>query len=136
MKKILFVLIICSFILTGCNKECQPWYEGKRCDVEMRDKFYGVFTGTLTGAGQSQTVTTTLTPHSSGEQRMYVDGVAYVDLTGSTTFEYPSQTIIDPTNGNWTINSGNGAIQDDQLTYNFYATIQGQAFNFGFVGNR
>ena len=135
MKK-LIVFIFSIVLLGSCAKECDQWYEGSNCDVEMREKFYGVFNGTLTGAGQTMTVTTSITPSSDGVQKLIIDGVAYVELSTTTTFTYPTQTIIDPTNGNWTIEDGSGVLDEDNLTYNFYATIGGQLFNFGFVGTR
>ena len=74
-KLIIFVLSI--VLITSCSKECDQWYEGSNCDIEMRDKFYGVFIGTLTGAGQTQTVSTSITPSSDGVQK-FVDGVRKV----------------------------------------------------------
>lgn len=135
MKK-LIIFMFSIVLITSCSKECDQWYEGSSCDIEMRDKFYGVFIGTLTGAGQTQTVSTSITPNSDGVQKLTIDGVAFVELSTSTTFTYPTQTVVDPTNGNWTIDNGSGVLDEDNLTYNFYATINGQSFNFGFVGSR
>ena len=86
-KLIIFVLSI--VLITSCSKECDQWYEGSNCDIEMRDKFYGVFIGTLTGAGQTQTVSTSITPSSDGVQKLTIDGMAYVELSTTTTFTYP-----------------------------------------------
>ena len=134
MKKII-VFVLAVVLLGSCtkDKDCDQWYEGSNCDVEMREKFYGIYIGTIYGAGTSQAVSTSITPGSNGAQKLKIDGMADAELSSSTTFTFPYQTIIDLTNGNWVISQGSGVLDGDNLTYSMYTP---DGINFSFSGSR
>lgn len=135
MKKAMMMFGIAAMLVsTGCEKNCDEWYELEDNDcVEMREKFYGTFVGTVTANGQTQNSSTTLTSNGN-VQRITWDGSQYLELSGESTVNIPLQNVYD-SDGTYSI-EGSGSLNGNQLVLNFIATFQGQTIVMNFTGTK
>ncbi|MBP9152526.1 MAG: hypothetical protein KBF73_09610 [Flavobacteriales bacterium] len=137
MKKAIMMVGFAAAMLTattGCKKTCDDWHEleDKDC-VEMREKFYGTYVGTMTSNGQTQNISTTLASNGN-VQRITWDGSQYLELSGETTVDIPLQNVYDQS-GTYSI-EGAGSLNGSQLVLNFVATYQGQTVVINFTGTK
>lgn len=125
---------IAAMGLAGCEKTCDEWFELEDGDcVEMREKFYGTYTGTMTSNGQTQNVQTTLSSNGN-VQRISWEGTQYFEVTGSTTFNIPLQNVYHQ-GGTYSM-EGSGSLNGNQLVFNALATFQGQTIVMNFTGTK
>ena len=137
MKKLFYLaisLILCFSMCNDKEEECANGYEGDDCNVEIRAKFYGTYFGTLTGAGESQSISTMLTTFIGNIEKITWDQRGYLVLSGSNTFNIPNQMITD-SGITMTIN-GNGSLNGDILTMTFKASMSGVSVDFTFLGTK
>lgn len=133
----MMIWAVCGILLTagtGCEKTCDEWFELEDSDcVEMRDKFFGTYVGTMTSNGQTQNVQTVLTTNGD-VQRITWDGSQYLELSGSSAVNIPLQNVYSP-DGTYSI-EGTGSLNGSQLILNFVATFQGQTVVMNFTGTK
>lgn len=136
MKKVM-IWAVCGIMLTastGCEKTCDEWFELEDDDcVEMRDKFFGTYMGTMTFNGQTQNIQTTLSTNGN-VQRITWDGSQYFELSGSSTFSIPLQNVY--AQGGTMSMEGSGSLNGNQLVFNAAATYQGQTVVMNFTGTK
>ncbi len=114
---------------------CPSWYEGINCQTEMRQKFYGTYTGMAyeAGGGKFQ-ATIALTPGTGSIQKIHVfwgigsDGkpVSWDMLLSSPmSVKIPSQYINNNpvTQGTAYTDEGIGLIKDNKLTLTWTANF-------------
>ena len=147
----LFALVFsCSGLFVSCSKKdpktCASWYEGANCTTEMRQKFYGTYTGTATepGGGHFQ-ATATFSAGTGGIQNIHVlwggdvSGVIWnISLSGSTTVTVPSQEVNNNplTPGVIYSDLGSGTLNDNSLTLTWTSSNANGAFHWTFIGNK
>jgi hypothetical protein len=107
------------------NCKCNLPWEGSRCEVDARDKFVGSWRGTINCGDRPQESHFSITKSSTTATRIIIDDEVYGELTSSSTFDIPTQTVdMDGTAA--TIN-GRGNLNGNQLTLTLVLTIQGAA---------
>lgn len=138
MKKIfglLMTAIVATMIVSSCTETCDPGFEGKKCDTEMRTKFLGSWTASdscvvnpATGAPIPYNVVNNSTGLTD-VQEFNITNVANAGvnikakIATSTTFTIPSQSV---TYGSATVNvSGDGSISEDNMTVNLTYSVSG-----------
>jgi hypothetical protein len=148
MKYLVYSLLALSISFSSCDKckdvdcvngdcnkgncDCYPWYEGERCEDEMREKFYARYDGTLTIDGESEPAYTILS--EAGNELNKVDwGGSYILLTSSTEFTIPEQ-LITYEDAIFVLRGSGGTLKFDQLTIDFSYSFQGTTFYFHFTG--
>jgi hypothetical protein len=142
MKKAMMMLGIAAVMLTtttGCKKTCDDWneLEDKNC-VEMRQKFYGTYTGTVTANGQSQNAQTVISQGNSG-----VNSLIFLLQTGNSTL------MLTDESGAFTIAlqniyyqgvtmsiEGSGSFNGNQLVMNYVGSYQGSNTIINFSGTK
>jgi len=142
MNKFLSLFIFGSLTLAnvGCNEECEDWYEGDDCEIEMRQKFVGSYLGTWTQDGQPIDTanfswdTLKIAAYIDGGPELQVNQLFFhyyaIELTGSTTFEFPYQHWI-----TYSIENGTGQLNGDQLTVS-YLMFGGGPIQMAFTGTK
>jgi hypothetical protein len=109
------------------NCRCSLPWEGSKCEVDARDKFVGLWRGTTSCEGGSQdTIIISIAKSSVKPNRIiinYIIGDIYGDLTSSSTFDIPSQTVN--VNGTDAPINGSGKLDGNQLTLTYTLTILG-----------
>jgi hypothetical protein len=106
------------------NCKCNLPWEGSRCEVDARDKFVGSWRGTVNCGSGPREMTISITKSSVTPNRIIIEDI-YGELTSSSTFDIPTQTVdVDGTAA--TIN-GRGNLNGNQLTLTYVLTIQGMA---------
>jgi len=140
MKKImtLAVLGVLLTAATGCQKNCDEWFEldGKNC-IELRTKYYGTYTGTATSIGQTVNAQTQFSIYDGDVQRMrfLLDGPQpYVVLSSETAFSIPLQNVY-MQGATWQI-EGSGSFNGNQVNFNYIATYSGQSYTVNFTGTK
>ena len=150
MKNLICVMLIASISLYGCDKckdvncnhgecnkgdcICNDFYEGDFCDIEMREKFYGRYYGTLKFEdGTSEQVLTQL--RKAGEEVSKIDwyNFGYLLLTGSTEFTIPEQ-VVTYDGEIYVLRGEGGNLEHDKLTINYSIGYQGVTLYYQFVG--
>jgi hypothetical protein len=106
------------------NCRCSLPWEGSKCEVDARDKFVGSWRGTTNCGGGPEEDVFSITKSSTTANRIIIEDI-YGELTSSSTFDIPTQTVnVDGTAV--TIN-GRGNLNGNQLTLTYVLTIQGAA---------
>lgn len=143
MKKatlLLLTTIVSTVSFTSCNKTCDEWHEGKKCETETREKYYGTYSGTGTATTGGQTTTNTnagalIAENSQGAQFLSDLGNGiFFKLRNSTEFDIPTQTLT--VNGTNYTTSGNGSFTTTKLTYSMVASGQGQPISIFYEGSK
>ena len=149
MKSFSLFLLSVAFFLYGCDKckdvncehgncekgdcNCYDYYEGSLCEIEMREKFYGRYNGSLNWDGGGEDVYTVLSEAGDEVSKINWDYTAYLEITGSTEFKVPEQISV--INGDTYVLRGEGGSLDyKKLTINFSTTYEGYTMYFKFVG--
>ena len=110
------------------NCRCSLPWEGSKCEVDARDKFVGAWRGTINcnpGSGPEEDVLAITKSSSVANRIIFGDGF-YGELTSSSSFNIPNQTVN--VDGTAVTVSGSGNLNGNQLTMTYVFTIQGQAF--------
>ncbi len=110
------------------NCRCSLPWEGSKCEVDARDKFVGSWRGTINcnpGSGPQEDVFAITKSSSVANRIIFGDGV-YGELTSSSSFNIPNQTVN--VDGTAVTVSGSGNLNGNQLTVTYVFTVQGQAF--------
>lgn len=132
-------IIIMAFSTTGCKLECDEWYEESDGDcVEMREKFFGTYTGTATAAGQTANAQIVISTNSSAVNNLNFllsSGDAYLTLSNeSGAFGIPMQNIY--TQGVTYTIEGSGSFNGNQLVMNYVLSFQGANTTVNFTGTK
>lgn len=107
------------------NCRCSLPWEGSKCEVDARDKFVGLWRGTTNcGDGPEEDVIP-ITKSSTTANRIIIEGAYYGELTSSSTFDIPTQTVN--VDGTAVTVSGRGNLNGNQLTLTLTFTVQGAA---------
>ena len=107
------------------NCRCSLPWEGSKCEVDARDKFVGSWRGTINcGDGPEEDVIP-ITKSSTTANRIIIEGAYYGELTSSSTFDIPTQTVN--VSGTAVTVSGRGNLNGNQLTLTLTYTLQGAA---------
>ncbi|MCX6199589.1 MAG: hypothetical protein NTY88_10285 [Bacteroidetes bacterium] len=129
MKRNLLLIFFLVFILSSCRTPCDNGYEGKRCDVPVRDKFMGIwnandsdgsatfiYTDTIT-SGTSEITDVLISKNFSGNRYFKtVKGTA----TANSISIFPTDQKID-TGKIYAV--GTGTISSDSKTINWNYTL-------------
>jgi len=108
------------------NCKCNLPWEGSRCEVDARDKFVGSWRGTINCGSGPEDDAFSITKSSTTATRIILGDRIYGELTSSSSFDIPTQTLnLDGTAA--TVN-GRGNLNGNQLTLTLTFTIQGGAF--------
>jgi len=142
MKKTIIMMSMAAAMLTavtGCKPVCNEWYEadGTKC-VEVREQFYGTYTGTMTTDGQSANGQLVISENSAG-----VNYLSFLLQTGNSTmvltseegaFNIPLQNIY--IQGVTYSIEGSGSFSGSQLVMNYVATYQSSNIVVNFTGTK
>ena len=140
MKYLVYTLLAISFVFNGCDKckdvvcingdcnkgncDCYDWYEGDKCENEMREKFYGTYEGTLNCDGESHPVYSILSEAGNELNKIAWDSGWYLELTSSTEFTVPEQLVT--YDGNiYVLRGSGGSLKYHQITIDFSITYEG-----------
>jgi len=107
------------------NCRCSLPWEGSKCEVDARDKFVGLWRGTSQcqgGDGPEEEVLS-ITKSSTTPDRIIIEGVIDGQLTSSSEFRVPSQTVN--VDGIGVTISGRGNLNGNQLRLTLTYTVQG-----------
>ena len=108
------------------NCKCNLPWEGSRCEVDARDKFVGSWRGTTNCGDGPEEEVFSITKSSVTPNRIIIEGGIYGELTSSSTFDIPTQTVN--VDGIAATVNGRGNLNGNQLTLTYIVTIQGAAF--------
>jgi len=138
-SRILMFFAIASIGLAGCEKTCDEWFELEDGDcVEMREKFYGTYTGTMNSNGQTANGQTVISEGSGA-----VNSLNFLLQTGNSSltltddngsFTIPLQNIY--YQGNTMSIEGSGSFNGNQLVMNYVGTYQGANMVINFTGTK
>jgi hypothetical protein len=106
------------------NCKCNLPWEGSRCEVDARDKFVGSWRGTINCGGVSIEAVFSITKSSVTPNRIIIEDI-YGELTSSSTFDIPTQTVN--VDGTAVTVNGRGNLNGNQLTLTYILTIEGAA---------
>ena len=106
------------------NCRCSLPWEGSKCEVDARDKFVGSWRGTTNCGGGPEEDVFSITKSSTTANRIIIEDI-YGELTSSSTFDIPTQTVN--VDGTAVTVSGRGNLNGNQLTLTYVLTIQGAA---------
>lgn len=122
MKKVKLFLVgsfAVTMSFTSCQKTCDEWHEGKKCETEIREKYYGYYSGTLTTDGQSQPSGSNIQEYPNVPNKLYLGTGIIFTLTNASNFSISGGA----TNGGINyLMSGSGNISENSLSYSM--TIQ------------
>lgn len=82
----------------------------------MRDKFAGLWQGTLTCDAPATSTQVEIRKLSGEPGRLLIAGVWFAQITGSTAFEVPLQQMRDPNSNDILLVNGRGELQGNTLT--------------------
>lgn len=139
MKKLILPLAAMLIAFTGCKKECEYYMEGKKCDSEVREKYYGTYVGTstMTAAGngqtETQTVASNVTAQSDGKEWVNLGSGIKAQLVTASTFEIPLQIIISGQNSAQI--QGSGSFGQNTLGFAMVWIQNNNNFAYTFNGN-
>lgn len=107
------------------NCRCSLPWEGSKCEVDARDKFVGLWRGTsqCQGGGGPEEEVLSITKSSTTPDLIIIEGVIDGQLTSSSEFRIPSQTVN--VDGIGVIISGRGDLNGNQLRLTLTYTVQG-----------
>src|SRR4051812_12845003 len=118
---IIITLVVFIVSINACSKICDEGYEGKRCDIEMREKFEGQWHATDNPGGLTFTDTI-----SKGNA---ITDVLILRRFGADTFNRAVKATINassitiakqkPDSGRELYIEGTGALSDDEHTINW-----------------
>lgn len=131
MKKILPLLLIIAASLSACKKTCDDFHEGKKCETEVREKYYGKYYGAMSSSNAVSYTSTEVKPNLNAPNLVYFDQLA-VELKGDDYFEIPSQPQI--INNQSAMIIGFGTFSGDVLAYNLKVTIGNSWYYMYFNG--
>lgn len=115
MKKVNYMLLLFALLtVSSCTKTCDQWHEGKECKTEIRQQYYGTYSGVNSVSG---TTSVTVSEYPGNVARVNLGGI-YADLTGGGTFSIPAQPYS--YNGTSYIVNGNGSFTNKTLTQTIY----------------
>jgi hypothetical protein len=120
-----------------CNEgvcDCTTYYDGKNCEKEVRENYYGSYPGIATAGGQASNRTFVVSKHSGGIHKFWLDSKIDCNLTSATDFKIPSQEYED--NGLTYQIEGSGKFDGNQLTATVEMSYQGQPYTMIFVGKK
>lgn len=125
-----------------CNEgtcECAVGYEGENCGTEMRQKFLGLYTGTMTVAGQTGNYQVEINASSQGADKVNIvlvlDNHTYKgEVVNGNSVNIPQQLVYTQ-QGTYTV-EGSGNLNGSQLILNWNATDQGQSLTYNFSGTK
>jgi hypothetical protein len=134
MKKLIPFLFL-LLTLAGCKKECEFYLEGKKCDTEIRTRYFGTYVGVATINGTNQNATAKVTSSSVGAKYFIIDDQIDCVLTEKDKFYIPQQVYYTATN---TVNvEGSGSFSGNQLIYNAaLSSGGGPALVLNFTGTK
>lgn len=119
MKK-LFLISLAAISLISCNKECDDFHEGKKCEKEIREKHVGVYTGSY-NYGNGATIINNLNAAvaivGTDPRKLTISAGSTINITliDAKNFEMPLQNYV---NGNITGSmQGSGSFIDNNLTF-------------------
>ena len=123
MRKAIFILSVLFIVtLSSCIKKCDEWHEGTKCNSEIRSKYYGTYSGNLTGVGSTHT---DVSEYPGQPNRVYI-GVMSATLTDETNFTIPIQ-VINISGVAYTAN-GAGYFSTNGILYNY--DLNNQPYSF------
>ena len=131
MKKLFRTFIAVAVIgsiatLASCTKTCDEGFEGDKCDVEIRAKFFGTYSASQTkNGGAATTSVATITTSTANINTINISNLpnnffsssVKATVTG-TAFTIASQ---DPDNDNYII-TGTGALTGTTITITYTVT--------------
>jgi len=110
------------------NCRCSLPWEGSKCEVDARDKFVGLWRGTINCGDDPEDDVLLITKNITTANRIIIiigEDEIYGELTSSSAFNIPAQTVnVDGTD---VTVSGRGNLNGNQLTLEYNVTIQGAA---------
>lgn len=130
MKKA-FVIITAVLTLSNCTKTCPTFYTGKKCNTEIRTKYYGTYIGTYSTVSGTTSATATVSSHFLGVDYFYIDNSIRCQLTDNNRFTIPQQ----PQNIGGqlvSVGPGSGLFANGEIIFSFNTPTG----TFSFVGNR
>lgn len=134
---VFFSLMMLS--ISGCKLECDEWYEAQDGEcVEIREQFYGTYTGTVTSNGQSANGQTVISAGNSGANSLFFllqtgnSNILLNDENGS--FSIPLQNVY--YQGLTMSIEGSGSFSGNQLVMNYIGTYQGSNVTVNFTGTK
>lgn len=130
MKKLLILSALFLFTLVGCQKDCDQFHEGDKCETEIRNSYYGVYSGYLTQPSGVINATTTVISGGSDATKIKFGGIS-ATLTNRNSFTIPYQVVFYG-GQSATVSSGSGTITTNSISYSFI----GDGAYFSFVGTR
>lgn len=149
MRLLYYSILFVSFVFYSCDKckdvdcnygdcvkgdcNCYDYYEGSFCDVEMREKFYGRYDGTLKYEGKSEQVYTILEKAGDEVSKIDWDNVGFLLITGSTEFTIPEQ-VVTFDDELYVLRGEGGTLDYHKLTIKYSVGYQGYTVYYEFVG--
>ena len=133
-KAVLALLAIFSVTLsfTSCQKTCDEWHEGKKCETEIREKYYGYYAGTKTTNGESQPDGTYIQEYPNQPNKLYLGSGVRLTLTNANNF---SINGLEPGSVQNAFVSGSGNISEHSLSYSMTVQNAGTGESIFFVFN-
>lgn len=125
-----------------CNEgtcECTTGYEGENCGTEMRQKFLGTYTGTMTVAGQTGNMQLEVKTSNQGADKIELvwwswDETYRAEVQNGNSVVIPQQQVYTQ-QGTYTV-EGSGNLNGSQIILNWNATYQGQSVTYNFTGTK
>jgi hypothetical protein len=105
------------------NCQCRLPWEGSKCEVDARDKFVGSWRGTVNCGDGPEEEVLSITKSSTTPDLIIIEGVIDGQLTSSSEFRIPSQTVN--VDGIGVTISGRGNLNGNQLTLTLNYMVQG-----------
>jgi hypothetical protein len=135
MKKahIISLFAVLTLFIFSCKKECSQWYEGKDCKTEIRQKYYGTYTGTRTivletGTSIENNTQIVLGENTKGAQFLTdIGNNIYLEIKNKQEYGLPADSSPQlrvasqdlNVNGTTYTVFGTGSLNDNTLTYSF-----------------
>jgi len=121
-KTILALLIIYAGLSQSCTKTCDAYHTGKNCQTEVREHYYGTYTGTNSISGITSV---TVSRHTENYRYIWLEGI-YAELTNANDFTIPIQQVSQ--GGQSYYINGYGNITEQSLT--MVTSLQGTSSTF------
>lgn len=134
MKKILFILSLIVLGFSSCKKECDQFHEGKKCETEIRTKYFGSYAGIGVSNGVSNNVTEEISTHPDGAQFIYLNNEVKCEMISSTNFKINLQSFM--LGGQTTFIEGGGSFSGSQMIYTATLTRGSTSWNIAFTGSK
>lgn len=89
MKNLIPALLL-LLLITGCQKECDQWHTGKKCETEIRYTYIGTYNAFNTVLGIDDEIEIAIPTNYSSDKELKLS-VFNIELTTPNSFEMDKQ---------------------------------------------